>query len=360
MYWKAILVGLAGLSTSARADIAFGSCPSGYSMTTYVQTIVTQVSQVASSAKAGVPATSTSVLPSPSSASTGIATPSATASTASTQSAAASASPVSPTLQYVQVPSIAPTAGVLSSTLVSPVSNSPSVSPTSVSSTSVSSTSVSSTSVSSTSSSSQESPSSSSSSAPLGGIMHGQATSYDGGDVDGTCMFATAGYTLPMGIYGAALSVDNWDTSASCGACVSQIVNQCPGDCGLNHLDLLPNGFTQLADLKVGRIDVDWEFVKCDISSPLYLSTQSGSSKYWFSMQVVNSNVPVKSLEVSTDGGNTWQPTTRSEYNFFQNASGFGVDYVDVRITSATGETIVVKNANSAGETRTDATSNFS
>jgi hypothetical protein len=51
--------------------------------------------------------------------------------------------------------------------------------------------------------------------------MHGQATSYDGGDVDGTCMFATAGYTLPMGIYGAALSVDNWDTSASCGACVS-------------------------------------------------------------------------------------------------------------------------------------------
>jgi expansin (peptidoglycan-binding protein) len=128
----------------------------------------------------------------------------------------------------------------------------------------------------------------------------------------------------------------------------------------LNHLDLLPNGFTQLADLKVGRIDVDWEFVKCDISSPLYLSTQSGSSKYWFSMQVVNSNVPVKSLEVSTDGGNTWQPTTRSEYNFFQNASGFGVDYVDVRITSATGETIIVKNANSAGETRTDATSNFS
>lgn len=51
--------------------------------------------------------------------------------------------------------------------------------------------------------------------------MHGQATSYDGGDVDGTCMFSTAGYTLPAGIYGAALSVDNWDTSAYCGACVS-------------------------------------------------------------------------------------------------------------------------------------------
>lgn len=51
--------------------------------------------------------------------------------------------------------------------------------------------------------------------------MHGQATSYDGGDVDGTCMFSTAGYTLPAGVYGAALSVDNWDTSAYCGACVS-------------------------------------------------------------------------------------------------------------------------------------------
>ena len=62
-----------------------------------------------------------------------------------------------------------------------------------------------------------------SSSPVAGGVMHGQATSYDDGDVDGTCMFSTADYTLPAGIYGAALSVDNWDSAAWCGACVSVV-----------------------------------------------------------------------------------------------------------------------------------------
>jgi expansin (peptidoglycan-binding protein) len=127
----------------------------------------------------------------------------------------------------------------------------------------------------------------------------------------------------------------------------------------LNNVDLLPSAFQQLADLKVGRINVEWEVVKCGITSPLFLKTKSGSSKYWFSIQVVNSNVPVRSLEVSIDGGKTWQPLSRQEYNFFQNPSGFGVDIVDVRVTSVTGETIVVNNVNSASETRTDATSNF-
>jgi expansin (peptidoglycan-binding protein) len=127
----------------------------------------------------------------------------------------------------------------------------------------------------------------------------------------------------------------------------------------LNNVDLLPGAFQQLADLKVGRINVEWEVVKCDIASPLFLKTQSGSSKYWFSIQVVNSNVPVRSVEVSIDGGKSWEPLTRREYNFFQNPSGFGVDIVDVRITSVTYETIVVNNVSSASETRTDATSNF-
>lgn len=127
----------------------------------------------------------------------------------------------------------------------------------------------------------------------------------------------------------------------------------------MNNVDLLPNGFQQLADLKVGRIGVEWEIVKCDISSPLFLNAKNGSSKYWFSMQVVNSNVPIKSLEVSTDAGKTWQPTIRKDYNFFENPSGFGVDFVDVRVTSVTGESIVVNNVSSASEIRTDATSNF-
>ncbi|GLI82306.1 hypothetical protein PoHVEF18_010744 [Penicillium ochrochloron] len=325
MYWKTTIAGLVGLSTVVNAGLddhnEIDNCPVGYAMTTYVVTTTfvenstTAVNEWATS------------LPR---ANDGHAT-----STQATVSALFSSTPsVDETNENAS--GSAPTSAVTSLLPSVKVESSPPISPT-----------------------------------PLaGGVLHGQATSYEGGDVDGTCMFSTADYTLPAGIYGAALSVDNWDNAALCGACLSvvgpggksvkiMIINQCPGTCGLNNVDLLPSAFQQLADLKVGRINVEWEVVKCGITSPLFLKTKSGSSKYWFSIQVVNSNVPVRSLEVSIDGGKTWQPLSRQEYNFFQNPSGFGVDIVDVRVTSVTGETIVVNNVNSASETRTDATSNF-
>lgn len=76
-------------------------------------------------------------------------------------------------------------------------------------------------------------------------------------------------------------------------------------------------------------------------------------------MQVVNSNIAVSKLEVSTDGGNTWQATTRKEYNYFEKSEGFGVDSVDVRITAVDGRSIVVKGASVASESSTTADGNF-
>lgn len=77
-------------------------------------------------------------------------------------------------------------------------------------------------------------------------------------------------------------------------------------------------------------------------------------------MQVLNANLPVQSLEVSTDGGNTWQPTTRQNYNFFENASGFGTDSVDVKVTSITGSSVVVNGVSVASGASATASSNFS
>lgn len=84
-----------------------------------------------------------------------------------------------------------------------------------------------------------------------------------------------------------------------------------------------------------------------------------GTSAHWFSMQVRNSNLPVKSLEVSTNSGKTWTGTTRRDYNFFENPSGFLVDTVDVRITSSTGSTIIVKNVGAKPSTEYPASGNF-
>ncbi|KAH7348068.1 RlpA-like double-psi beta-barrel-protein domain-containing protein-containing protein [Pyrenochaeta sp. MPI-SDFR-AT-0127] len=200
------------------------------------------------------------------------------------------------------------------------------------------------------------------------GSKKGDATFYGGNVGGGMCSFT--GYTIPRGLFGTALSDSNWAGGANCGACVqvtgpsgtkitAMVVDQCPG-CGPNHVDLFPDAFARLAEPSKGVIPVSWDIVSCGITTPIVLKNKEGTSKFWFSMQVMNSNIPVSKLEVSTDGGKTWKATTRKEYNFFEQSSGFGTDSVDVKVTSTKGGSIVVKGVSiAAGSTKT-AGSNFS
>ncbi|ESZ90513.1 plant expansin-like protein [Sclerotinia borealis F-4128] len=180
--------------------------------------------------------------------------------------------------------------------------------------------------------------------------LSGQATSYGGNTAGGACSFST--YTLPSNIFGTALSDSNWAVAAQCGRCVSvtgpagnsitaMITDECPG-CGTNHLDLYPDAFTTLGSLSTGILDITWDYIKCPITTPLQLHNKEGVSAYWFSMQVVNAVEGISKLEVSTNGGTTWQGTTRTDYNFFEKAQGFG-SLVDVRVTGVSGSTVVVK-----------------
>lgn len=122
----------------------------------------------------------------------------------------------------------------------------------------------------------------------------------------------------------------------------NQIVDQCPS-CATNHFDLFQDAFSHLAALSTGVIDITWSYTSCNLDGPLKLKNKAGTSAYWFSMQVVNANEPVAVLEVSTDGGSTWQSTTRTYYNYFENEAGFGTDTVDVRVTGESGSSVVVK-----------------
>ncbi|RMZ73284.1 Rare lipo A [Pyrenophora seminiperda CCB06] len=200
-----------------------------------------------------------------------------------------------------------------------------------------------------------------------GTTKHGSATWYSSNLSGGTCSFT--GYTIPAGIYGTALSDFNWDSAANCGTCVSvtgpkgnsikaMVVDECPG-CGPNHLDLFPDAFAAIDSPNAGNITVDWTIVPCGISSPIVLKNKSGTSKFWFSMQVMNSNVGVAKLEVSTDGGATWKATQRQPYNFFENAAGFGTDAVDVKVTSTDGGVVTVKDVSIKSGTTKTAAGNF-
>ncbi|KAF2765800.1 barwin-like endoglucanase [Teratosphaeria nubilosa] len=180
----------------------------------------------------------------------------------------------------------------------------------------------------------------------------GDATFYGGNTAGGACSFAN--FTPPIGVFGTALSGNNWESAGNCGGCVkvnyssksitAMIVDECPG-CGENHLDLFQNAFTELADISKGIIKVDWEYVDCpNITGPLKIHTKTGVSKDWFSAQVVNANRRTAKMEVSADGGSTWMATTRRDYNFFEIPSGTQSDSAWIRVSSNMGEAVTVKN----------------
>jgi expansin (peptidoglycan-binding protein) len=135
-------------------------------------------------------------------------------------------------------------------------------------------------------------------------------------------------------------------------------VDKCP-ECAEGHFDLFQDAFAELSDISAGVIDITYSAVSCDLEGPLKLKNKEGTSAYWFSMQVINANEPVTKLEVSTDGGSNWQSTTRTDYNYFENSSGFGTDSVTVRVTGESGTTVVVKNVGSESGSEITAGSNL-
>lgn len=193
----------------------------------------------------------------------------------------------------------------------------------------------------------------------------GTSTWYGGNLAGGNCMFSA--YTLPSGIYGTAYSGAKWSSAANCGSCIqvtgpkgtikAMIVDQCH-ECVEGHLDLFPDAFTAVGGTD-GTVSTSYKFIPCGITSPIWIRNKEGTSQWWFSMQVVNHNQPIKSLEVSTDSGKTWTATTRKDYNFWENPNGFRVETTQVRVTATTGKSIVITNVGTTAGAKYSATSNF-
>ena len=77
-------------------------------------------------------------------------------------------------------------------------------------------------------------------------------------------------------------------------------------------------------------------------------------------MQVVNAAKAVQSLDVSTDGGNTWRPTSRKSYNFFElGGGGAGAPTASIRVTSTGGQQVIVNNVDLSSGSSTTASRNF-
>jgi hypothetical protein len=74
---------------------------------------------------------------------------------------------------------------------------------------------------------------------------------------------------------------------------------------------------------------------------------------------VENATYRTSKLEVSTDQGSTWQPTTRNVNNFFEASGALSADTAWVKVTSVEGSSVVVKDVKLVPKSSTAATENY-
>jgi expansin (peptidoglycan-binding protein) len=178
---------------------------------------------------------------------------------------------------------------------------------------------------------------------PLSPQQDGIATYYDATGA-GACSYDAS----PGDLRVAAMNTPQWDNSAVCGMCVRvegprgqvtvRIVDRCP-ECLTGHLDLSREAFAAIADPADGRVSVKWQPVSCDVQGPVIYRFKEGSSQWWTGIQVRNTRVPVRSLEVQQGGA--WVNVARQDYNFFVESSGLGVGPYTLRVTGSDGQQLI-------------------
>ncbi|MEZ4450930.1 MAG: expansin EXLX1 family cellulose-binding protein [Nannocystaceae bacterium] len=176
-------------------------------------------------------------------------------------------------------------------------------------------------------------------------VHMGDGTYYDA-DGSGNCSFDPS----PGDLMVAAINDPEYAGSAPCGACARvigpegevtvRIVDRCP-ECKTGDLDLSPQAFAMLAPLELGRIDISWTFVPCAVSGPLRYRFKEGSSQWWTAVQVRNHRHAIASFEYSKDGGQSFVPVVREDYNYFVAPEGMGPDPLVFRVTDVAGHVVL-------------------
>jgi expansin (peptidoglycan-binding protein) len=178
----------------------------------------------------------------------------------------------------------------------------------------------------------------------LGSEHSGEGTYYDATGA-GACLFDPSPDALDV----AALNAEDWDGSAWCGACADvsgpsgsvrvRIVDLCP-ECKSGDLDLSPQAFEQIAERQLGRVEISWTFVACDVTGNVAYRFKDGSNQWWTAVQVHQHRLPIDAMHWSKDGVD-FHPMERMDYNYFLEDQGFGEGPSFVRITAIDGQSLV-------------------
>jgi len=178
---------------------------------------------------------------------------------------------------------------------------------------------------------------------PLGEEQDGIATFYDATGA-GNCGYDPS----PRDMMVAAMNTPQYDGSAACGQCVDvegpkgsvrvRIVDRCP-ECEKGHLDLSREAFAKIADMQLGRVDITWTPVSCDVAGNIEYHFKDGSNPWWTAVQIRNHRVPIKKVEFKR-GSEGWKDMPREDYNYFIASSGVGEGSFSLRVTSSDGQQV--------------------
>lgn len=184
----------------------------------------------------------------------------------------------------------------------------------------------------------------------------GEGTQYGGvaGGEGGNC-----GIPVSDGdFYHCAMNHIQYDSSAACGACVRvlgpkgeitlKVVDRCP-ECLHGDIDLSTDAFTQLAELKDGRIPIKWRFVPCNTKEDIKIFYAEGTSPYYFKAQFRGFRHALSKVEYQKQDG-SFIPIHREMYNYFVMMDGIDEDKskcgpYTFRLTAVTGESVIIKDA---------------
>lgn len=178
--------------------------------------------------------------------------------------------------------------------------------------------------------------------AQLGQKQTGEGTYY-GATGGGACSYDPS----PGNLMVAAMNAPQYQNSQACGTCIDvtgpkgtitiRIVDLCP-ECKSGDLDLSEQAFALIADKVAGRVPISWVPVACQVSGPISIRFKEGSSQWWMAVQVRNSKLPIKKIELQKGG--SWVTLEQQSYNYYVMSSMPGPGPFTFRITSTTDQQI--------------------
>lgn len=179
----------------------------------------------------------------------------------------------------------------------------------------------------------------------------GTGTTWGGNWKGGNCDFKD--WDPPAGFPEVAMAGNLWNSASLCGSCVEvtgptglkkvAIVGDSCFSCSNDGLDMDPVMWNAVTgNASPSALPITWGIVPCGFPTPLKIINKEGVSKYFMSMQIAGANQPVHSVEISTDGGQSWTKTNRqSSDNFFQLSNPpKDAATVAVKVTCASGKKV--------------------